>query len=49
MKKEIDVYIEERLSNLTHIKVKEQVALRKDMDIYGHDRLSYLTFRHTLK
>ena len=32
-----------------HIKVKEQLVVRKDMDVNEHDRPSNITLRHTLK
>ena len=33
----------------THIKVKEQLVVRKNMDVNEHERLSDITPRHTLK
>jgi len=33
----------------THIKVKEQLVVRKDIGINEHERLSNITPRHTLK
>ena len=33
----------------THIKVKEQLVIRKDMDVNEHERLSNITPRHKLK
>jgi hypothetical protein len=33
----------------THIKVKEQLVVRKDIDVNDHERLSNITLRHTLK
>jgi hypothetical protein len=33
----------------THIKVKEQLVVRKDMDVNEPERLSNITPRHTLK
>jgi hypothetical protein len=47
----MDVNEPERLSNITprHIKVKEQLIVRKDMDVNEPERLSNITPRHTLK
>ena len=48
----MDVNEHERLFNFTlktHIKVKEQLEVRKDMDANEHERLSNFTLRHTLK
>jgi hypothetical protein len=47
----MDVYEDERLSNITlktHIKVKEQLVVRKDMDVNEHERLSNITLKHKL-
>jgi hypothetical protein len=45
----MDVNEHERLSNITQIKVKEQLVVRKDMDVNEHERLSNITLRHKLK
>ena len=43
----MDVNEHERLSNITLIKVNEQLVVRKDMDVNEHERLSNI--RHLLK
>jgi hypothetical protein len=43
----MDVNEHERLSNITLIKVNEQLVVRKDMDVTEHERLSNI--RHLLK
>jgi predicted metalloenzyme YecM len=39
----MDVNEHERLSNITLIKVNEQLVVRKDMDVNEHERLSNIT------
>ena len=39
----------ETLHLQTHIKVKEQLVVRKDMNVIEHERLSNITLRHKLK
>jgi hypothetical protein len=47
----VDVNEHERLSNITprHIKVKEQLIVRKDMDVNEDERLSNITLGHKLR
>jgi hypothetical protein len=47
VRKDMDVTEHERLSNITLIKVNEQLVVRKDMDVTEHERLSNI--RHLLK
>jgi hypothetical protein len=45
----MDVNEHERLSTITHNKVKEQLVVRKDMDVNEHERLSNITLGNTIK
>ena len=46
---DLDVIEHEGLFNITSVKVKEQLVVRKDVDVIEHEGLFNITLRHKLK